>query len=172
MAVTLFMMLYLGLMGSFVVRIRCVSPGADGAWLLLIFVLTVKSGDIGAFFAGKLAGKHKLIPWLSPQKTIEGAIGALILASVVAVLAMRAWAGFEADGSAPLSTAQALVFGAVMAVMGHVGDLVASLIKRDVGSKDSGAVVPAFGGFLDIFDSPLLSAPIAWVLLTSWASMR
>ena len=170
-AVTLFIMLYLGLMGSFVVRIRCIWPGADGAWLMLIFVLTVKSGDIGAFFTGKLLGKHKLIPWLSPGKTVEGAVGAVVLASVVAVAAMRLWAAFDANGSAPLSTAQAIVFGLVMAVFGHVGDLVASLIKRDVGSKDSGAVLPAFGGFLDIFDSPLLAAPIAWVLLTSWARM-
>jgi len=171
MAVTFFIMLYLGLMGSYIVRIRCIWPSADGAWLMLVFVLTVKSGDIGAFFTGRLLGKHKLIPWLSPGKTIEGAVGAIVLACVVAVVAMKVWAGFDANGWAPLNMAQAIVFGGVMAVMGHLGDLVASLIKRDVGSKDSGAVVPAFGGFLDIFDSPVLAAPIAWFLLTSWTPM-
>jgi CDP-diglyceride synthetase len=170
-ATTLFIILYLGVLGSFIVRIRCLWPSADGAWLLLVFVLTVKSGDIGAFFTGKLCGRHKLISWLSPGKTIEGAVGALVFSAVVAVAAMQIWAAVEGHGWAPLSITQAIIFGVFMAVFGHIGDLLASLIKRDVGSKDSGAVLPAFGGFLDIFDSPLLAAPVAWVLLTTWAPM-
>ncbi len=73
--------------------------------------------------------------------------------------------------SPPLSIAQALVFGAVMAIVGQLGDLVESAIKRDVGAKDSGRVVPSFGGLLDLLDSPLLAAPVAWGLLTFWARM-
>jgi phosphatidate cytidylyltransferase len=170
-ASTLFIILYLGLLGSFVVRIRCIWPSAAGAWLLLFFVLTVKLGDIGAFFTGKLFGKKKLVPWLSPGKTVEGFVGAIVVSAAAAVVGMKVWGALEGHAWVPLNTVQALIFGVVMAIFGHAGDLLASLIKRDVGSKDSGSVVPAFGGFLDIFDSPLLAAPIGWVLLTSWAPM-
>jgi len=164
---TLLIVLYLGLLGSFVVRIRCLGVGPSGSALVAFFILTVKSGDIGAFFAGKLLGKHKLVPWLSPGKTIEGVVGAAVLASLVAVGGMALWDLLgRVLGPPPLSFAQAIVFGLLMAVAGHLGDLLESAIKRDAGIKDSGRIVPAFGGFLDVVDSPLPAAPIAWWLLT------
>jgi phosphatidate cytidylyltransferase len=64
--------------------------------------------------------------------------------------------------------AQAAIFGLLMAIFGHLGDLVESAIKRDIGQKDSARVVPAFGGLLDIIDSPLFTAPVAWWVLTNW----
>ncbi|NLE60968.1 MAG: phosphatidate cytidylyltransferase [Planctomycetes bacterium] len=168
LAVTCLMMLYLGLLGSFAIRIRCLDPGPGGAALVIFFILTVKAGDIGAYFTGKACGRHKLALWVSPGKTIEGAVGALVLAAAVACAGIWLWEHKLANslGPPPLSLAQAVVFGLLMAVCGHLGDLVESLMKRDLGSKDSGQVVPAFGGLLDILDSPVFTAPIAWWLLT------
>lgn len=172
MALTCFLILYLGLLGSFVVRIRLMELGAGGAALVVYYILTVKSSDIGAFFTGRTFGRHKLIPWLSPGKTIEGAFGAVLFSAGVAILGIVLWKQLPALGPAPLSLMQALFFGVVMAVGGHLGDLTESAFKRDVGTKDSGQVVPAFGGLLDILDSPLFTAPIAWWLLNIWAPAR
>ena len=162
MALTMFLILYLGLLGSFAVRIRCLLPGAAGAGLVVYFILTVKSSDIGAYFTGLAFGRHKLIPWLSPGKTIEGAVGAVVLSALVAAGGVYLWERLPILGPAPLKIPQALAFGAVMAIAGHLGDLTESAFKRDMGVKDSGQVVPAFGGLLDILDSPLFTAPIAW----------
>jgi phosphatidate cytidylyltransferase len=172
MAVTMFLILYLGLLGSFAVRIRCMDRGPGGAALIVYFILTVKSSDIGAYFTGMAFGKHKLIPWLSPGKTVEGAVGAVAFAAVIGAAGMLLWRAFPALGPAPFSLPQALVFGAVMAITGHMGDLTESAFKRDGGAKDSGQVIPAFGGLLDLLDSPLFTAPIAWALLTIWSLIR
>ncbi len=170
LALTLFAMLYLGLLASFVVRIRCLWPGSGGSALVVYYLLTVKAGDIGAYFTGMAIGRHKLVPWLSPGKTIEGAVGALVFASAAAAGGMAAWPHLGvASSTPPLDLGQTLVFGVAMAVFGHIGDLIASAIKRDVGTKDSGRVVPAFGGLLDLFDSPVFAAPAGWFLLTLWA---
>jgi len=168
MAITLFILLYLGLLGSFVVRIRCDWPGAGGAMLVAYCVLTVKFGDIGAYFVGMSFGKHKLAPWLSPGKTIEGLFGAFLFSIAISLGMMALW-GVLAPGGEPLLTrSQSIVFAVVMTIVGHLGDLAESAIKRDVGIKDSGRILPAFGGILDILDSALFAAPIAWWLLTCW----
>lgn len=168
LAVTCLMMLYLGLLGSFAIRIRCLDPGPAGAALFIFFTLTVKAADIGAYFTGITFGKHRLAPWVSPGKTIEGSAGALVLAAGTACATIWLWEYWldSTLGPPPFSFAQAVIFGLVMAVCGHLGDLVESLMKRALGSKDSGQVVPAFGGLLDILDSPVFTAPIAWWLLT------
>lgn len=162
-AVTLLVLLYVGLLGSFLVRIRCLDPGPGGAFWVIYVVLTIKAGDIGAYFTGLLLGRHKLAPWLSPGKTVEGAIGAVVVAVGVAVGGVIIW---PSHFSAPFTAAQAAVFGILMAVAGHLGDLVESAFKRDMKLKDSGQVVPAFGGLLDLMDSPFFAAPIAWLALT------
>jgi phosphatidate cytidylyltransferase len=172
MALTVFIILYLGLLGSFAVRIRCLYMGPAGAALVVYFILTVKSSDIGAFFTGRAFGRHKLIPWLSPGKTIEGAVGAVLFSALVGAGGMLLWQRFPALGVPPLGLTQALLFGAVMAVAGHLGDLVESAFKRDMGVKDSGQLVPAFGGLLDILDSPLFTAPIAWFWFTTAGAIR
>ena len=184
MAMTVFMFLYLGLLASFWVRIRCLSPGPIGALLLVYVIMTIKASDIGAFFTGRAIGRHKLAPWLSPGKTIEGAFGAIAGSVLVAVVGMAVWpklvgimtamvgpSGLLGAGqlSAPFTLTQAAVFGALMAIAGHLGDLVESAFKRDMHIKDSGRLVPAFGGILDLIDSPLFAAPIAWLLLTLWS---
>jgi phosphatidate cytidylyltransferase len=167
-AVTLLVLLYLGLLGSFLVRIRCLSSGPAGALLVIYVVLTIKAGDIGAYFTGILVGKHKLAPWLSPGKTVEGAVGAIVAGMVVGVGGVLAW---PAHFSPPFTPAQAAVFGIFMAISGHLGDLVESAFKRDMKLKDSGRLVPAFGGLLDLMDSPLFAAPIAWLALTLWSGI-
>jgi phosphatidate cytidylyltransferase len=170
MGTTVLLIVYLGLLGSFVVRLRCLWPGPAGAAAVVYFILTVKSGDIGAYFVGKLLGRHKLAPWVSPGKTIEGFVGAMGAALAVAWGLLALWARLgDVLGPQPVTAPQAIVFAVVMAVCGHLGDLVESLVKRDVGAKDSGHLVPSFGGFLDIVDSPLFAAPVAWWMLTFWS---
>lgn len=164
-ATTLLLIAYLGLLGSYVVRIRCLRPGPEGAALAVYFVMTVKCSDIGAYFTGLLMGRHKLAPWVSPAKTIEGAIGGVAIAAAFSVGAMAIWPHLGL-GDAPLQLLVAAGFGLIMSVAGQLGDLVESAFKRDVHIKDSGHLVPSFGGILDLIDSLLFTAPIAWCVLT------
>jgi phosphatidate cytidylyltransferase len=167
MGVTLFIICYLGILGFCAIGIRFLWAGPAGAAAIVYFVLTVKFGDIGAFFVGSALGRHKLVPWLSPGKTWEGAGGAILGSILMAELGLLLWRQLgHWLGPLPLTAAQALSFGVLMAVFGHAGDLVESAVKRDVGAKDSAHVVPAFGGLLDILDSPLFAAPVAWCFLT------
>ena len=163
LATTLLLMLYLGLLGSIITRLRCEWPGVAGSALVVYFLLTVKASDIGAYLTGMAVGRHKLIPWLSPGKTIEGAIGAIVFSALVSLGLMTLWGQWQNLGTPPFSGIQALVFGFVMAVAGHLGDLVESLMKRDAAMKDSGAIIPAFGGLLDLMDSPLVAGVFAYV---------
>ncbi|HSW45493.1 MAG TPA: phosphatidate cytidylyltransferase [Phycisphaerae bacterium] len=173
-ATTFLIISYVGLLGSFLIRIRCLAPGPAGAILILYAVLCIKSCDIGAYLLGRIFGRTPLAPWLSPKKTVEGFVAGLIMSCLMATGGMAAWGawGSATLGQSPLGLLQALVFGIVMAVMGHLGDLTESAFKRDVGVKDSGAVVASFGGFLDILDSPWFAAPAAWWLLTFLGAMR
>lgn len=167
---TMFTILYLGLLSAFLVQIRLVG----GIGYLVAFLLTVKMGDTGAFTVGRLLGRHKLAPGLSPGKTIEGAIGALlfsclgswimfahVLPAVSRTYGTHGVSGIES--SAPLAW---LTFGLVIGLVGMIGDLAESMLKRDAQQKDSSLWMPGFGGFLDILDSILLAAPAAYGL---WA---
>jgi phosphatidate cytidylyltransferase len=167
MAVTLFIVLYLGLLPQHLIHLRLESPTRT-AWLLLYFVATVKISDIGAYFTGYFFGKHKMIPWLSPKKTFEGLAGGIAASIAMAILfPMIAGGGdLQAGLGLGLNWPKAAIFGLFMAVLGQAGDLLESLIKRDAQAKDSASAVPAFGGVLDIIDSLLLTAPLAcWMLL-------
>jgi phosphatidate cytidylyltransferase len=160
LAVTVFTLLYVGLMMSFVVQLRLVW----GIGALASLLLPVKMGDIGAYTVGRLIGRHKLAPHLSPGKTIEGALGALVFGCV------GSWICFTwlvpstvTEAVKPGPAYGWLVYGLLMAVAGMVGDLAESLLKRDVGVKDSSSWLPGFGGVLDMVDSVLLAAPLAWL---------
>ena len=149
---------YMGIMLGFLLLIR----REHSIWLLVWVLAIVKSCDIGAFFTGTAIGKHKLIPWLSPGKTWEGLIGGMVTSGLIATLG--SWLLVRNGVSAP-----GLVYSAVMGVfmggLGQAGDLAASLLKRDAGVKDSGTSLPGFGGVMDLIDSPVLVAPLAyWVL--------
>jgi len=152
--VSCFALLYLGLLGAFILAIR-----VDGGPLaFLTFVFVIKSSDIGAYTFGKLFGRHKLAPRVSPGKTWEGLGGAMVFAAVVS-LAFAMISGIMGGWIAP-------VFGVVMAVVGQLSDLSESMLKRDAQQKDSSNRVPGFGGILDVIDSPLFAAPCAYLFLT------
>ena len=150
---------YLGLLFGFLLAIR----REHTAWLTLGVLLLTKSCDIGAFFTGTLLGRHKLIVWLSPGKTWEGLAGGLALATLVGVLG--AWLTQRSPSEAPLALWQGAVLGVTLGIAGQLGDLAASLFKRDAGLKDSAKTLPGFGGLLDVIDSPLLAAPVAYWML-------
>lgn len=167
--VTLLTILYLGLLGSYIARLRMWGP-PGAAWLVLYYVVIVKLCDIGAYFTGLAVGRTKLIPWLSPNKTIEGLLGGLLLSvggAIGIAMLVRRWVPPESHTRDLFpDAAWAAAAGLILALAGQAGDLVESLFKRAAGSKDSADVVPAFGGVLDLIDSPLLAAPIAyWLLL-------
>lgn len=173
LAATTWLIMYLGFFGCFVARIRMDLAGPLGAWAVLYHIAVVKFADIGAYFAGISLGRHKIVPKISPNKTLEGYLGGMA-ASVVIAVTLSHLLGiimpmYEMISPGPLLTSgRAVVFGLLMGLIGQVGDLIESLIKRDAAIKDSGALVPTFGGVLDIIDSPLLTAPLAWWLLTGW----
>jgi len=147
----LFALIYLGLLATFAVAVRV----DFGVWALLMCVWVVKAADIGAFTVGSLIGRHKLAPTISPGKTWEGLAGAVAMAMVVAVLFGRL--------CDIMSVPLALAFGILFAVVGQLGDLAESVIKRDAQVKDASDRVPGFGGLLDVLDSPLGAAPLAYL---------
>jgi CDP-diglyceride synthetase len=167
---TLLAIVYLGVLPGFYLPI-CMT---HSAWMVFAVVAIVKCADIGAFATGKLVGKHKLIPWLSPGKTVEGFLGGLLLAGVIGALFGYIMKTFppvnplDAERWAHIPLQFAILGGGLSGILlgavGQLGDLLESLLKRDAGVKDSGAV-PGFGGVLDILDSPLLAAPVAYWLL-------
>jgi phosphatidate cytidylyltransferase len=157
---------YVGLLVSMIVQLRLLAGGELGVVAVAALVWTVKMADIGAYAVGRLWGRHKLAPRLSPGKTVEGFVGGLA-GGCVGAWAVFAWVR-PALVSSP-SSAPAwgwLVFGLVVSVAGVLGDLAESLIKRDMGRKDSSTWMPGFGGVLDLLDSALLAAPVAYLL---WA---
>ncbi len=145
-----FSIIYLGFLCLFILGIRI----WWGPWVLLLFIFTVKCSDIGAYTLGRLFGKHKMCPTISPGKTWEGLAGAALFGALVSV-------GFS-HFSGIMTPLWAIGFGAVFGVLGQLGDLVESMIKRDAASKDSSASIPGFGGILDVIDSPLATAPAAF----------
>lgn len=126
------------------------------AYMLLIFICAW-STDTFAYFSGKFLGKHKLIPHVSPNKTVEGSIGGVIGTMVLAVIYLFALnKAFSLDINWLIS---GLAVGFVGGVFSQVGDLTASAIKRDTGIKDFGWIFPGHGGFMDRFDSVMFIAP-------------
>jgi len=142
---------YLGGLGAFVLAVRV----EFGLWAVLMLMFVVKSSDIGAYTFGKLFGKHKFSPRVSPGKTWEGLAGAMGVALGVSF----AFAGLFDT----MSWWQAAIFGPAFAVIGQMGDLAESMMKRDAGQKDSSNRVPGFGGILDVIDSPLVAAPFGYL---------
>jgi len=164
--------IYLGLFMSFAVRLRASLPDASGAWLALLWAAVVKFTDVGAFFTGLAIGRTPLIPAISPKKTVEGFVGGLLGGVLVGLLI---W--FALPSVQPVFASTVLppiiyliVFAIVMSFLGQIGDLVESLLKRSTAAKDSGSLIPAFGGILDVVDSLLLTAPVAWLMLSRWSA--
>jgi len=162
LALLVWMTAYLGLLPSFLMQLRWLDAAAaprDARAALALAIFIPKCCDIGAYFTGRLLGRHPMSPVLSPKKTWEGLIGGLLLSAMAAVAINR-----------PLSVVRggylgAAAFGLVVGGVGALGDLAESLIKRDCRRKDASQVVPGFGGVLDVVDAILFAAPVAYCWL-------
>ena len=160
---TLLGVIYVAFLGSHLVMLRelPLSLGLDygmgAAFVFLTFIITW-AGDAGAFFVGTFLGRHPLMPKISGKKTVEGSLGGLAFSVAAAAAAQMTFVAF-------LSLSQALVLGLAAGIIGQVGDLFESLIKRDAEIKDSSATIPGHGGVLDRFDSLLFTAPLIYYFM-------
>ncbi len=154
-AASVFVLVYLGLFASFA-TLLVVPP--DGAYRILTFLIVVVCSDVGGYAAGVLFGKHPMAPRISPKKSWEGFAGSALTAAVGGALSV--W--LMLDGA----WWQGAIVGVVMAVVATGGDLAESLIKRDLGVKDMGTLLPGHGGIMDRMDSLLPSAVVSWAALT------
>lgn len=166
-ATTIFGAVYTGGMLSFAYGLRYhnYAVGASAGLALVLYPLLLTwTSDTAAYFVGRALGRRKLIPSVSPGKTIAGAVGALVASVVVSWL----YARYVLPPFAKLSvlTWPAIWFGAVMSIAVQIGDLAESLIKRDGGVKDSSHIIPGHGGMLDRLDSLLFAIPVAYLIFT------
>jgi phosphatidate cytidylyltransferase len=169
LATTIFIIFYAGGLAGYMTKLRMEIGGWHGMIVVVFSMFLVKMTDVGAYFVGRLTGRHKLIEWLSPRKTWEGVIGGYVvaLACALAVGTPLYACDMFALGNRWLAYPWGLVVLALtMATAGIAGDLFASLLKRDAAMKDSGSSLPGMGGVLDVLDSVLLAAPAAWFFWT------
>lgn len=153
-----------GLLMSFLVALRLQHGHRWGMAALLSLIVVVKFSDCGAYAIGRTMGRHKLAPVLSPGKTVEGAVGGVLVGCLVSLFYFRflvPWLVGEKVASA--SWIGSITFGLIVGVAGIVGDLSESLIKRDVARKDSSVWLPGLGGVLDTVDSVLMAAVPAYL---------
>ncbi len=163
---TILVVAYIGLLGTFLLQMRWLEGPYHGLVPLIMLVATAKGADTGAYTVGRLAGKHKLWPSISPNKTIEGAFGGMAFA-VLAALFVTVTARDLLHQPA-LTDAEAVGFGLLVGAAAQLGDLMESMIKRDCERKDASSVLPGFGGVLDVLDSLLFAGPVGfayWVAI-------
>ncbi|MGH2784379.1 MAG: phosphatidate cytidylyltransferase [Actinomycetota bacterium] len=149
-ASTVFVVVYVGVMGSYMLAMR---GGPDGFRIVLVFGLMVVLNDAGSWAVGRSLGRRALAPQISPSKTWEGALGGALFTLVVGLLA-----GLGLDP--PFTLGRGLVLAGLVVFAAPLGDLFESMLKRDFGVKDAGAVIPQHGGALDRLDSLLFVAPL------------
>jgi phosphatidate cytidylyltransferase len=158
---SLLALLYVGYLAGFC-GLMLAAP--DGDRRVTCFVATVVASDVGGYTAGVLFGKHPLAPRISPKKTIEGLTGSVLLCIAVGVvltmtlMSVQWWQG--------------VLFGLAVAATATIGDLWESMVKRDLGIKDMGTLLPGHGGLLDRLDSLLPTAPVAWALLAAYVPVH
>lgn len=157
-----FGLLYIAWTGAHIVLLHGLEVRGPALVTLLVCVIAVS--DSGAYFTGKSIGRHKLAPVLSPGKTWEGAIGAVIAATLAGGIfyLLRSWTPLASLPN--YSLVWYLAIGAVLSVVGQLGDLAESILKRAAGEKDSGSVLPGHGGVLDRCDGFLFGAPILYYI--------
>ena len=164
-ATTVFGVLYIALPMAFLVRTRFLDEGWD---LIVLVICVTKASDVGAYFGGTLFGRHKLAPHVSPNKTVEGAIGGILASALVSLIMAYSMTIHTLIDRGLVAT---LSFGVVVAIASLAGDLTESVIKRSTGTKDSGNLLPSFGGVLDLIDSFLVAAPVAYFVLSICAKV-
>ncbi|HEX3823264.1 MAG TPA: phosphatidate cytidylyltransferase [Mycobacteriales bacterium] len=161
LSASLLALLYLGFLAGFCALMLAAH---DGDRRVTCFVATVVASDVGGYATGVLFGKHLLAPKISPKKSIEGLIGSMIMCASVGVILCTSL----------LHTAwwQGAVYGLAVAASAVLGDLGMSMVKRDLGVKDMGTLLPGHGGVLDRLDSLLPTAPVAWALLAAFVALH
>lgn len=152
---TILGVLYVAFLGSHLVSLRIGFPQVTSAHLLSFFFMVLMGGDAGAYYTGRAFGKHKLAPKISPGKTWEGVFGGIVVALAMATVA-HFWFFTE------LSLKWALPLAFVMTIVGILGDLTESALKRGAGAKDAANILPGHGGILDRLDSLLFNAPLIY----------
>ena len=165
-SVTTFGIIYTGgtLAFGYALRYHDYAIGAAAGLVVVLLPLVLTWGtDIAAYFVGRALGKRKLMPSVSPGKTVAGAIGGLVAAVVLAWLWERLV--LRPVAQVGMRAVHVVLFGAIVSVAAQVGDLAESLLKREAGVKDSSHLIPGHGGVLDRFDSLLFVLPVAYLLL-------
>ena len=162
---TILGVLYVVLLGGHLVALRTGFAQKLSAHLLSFFFLVLMGADTGAYYVGRAIGKHKLAPTISPGKTWEGVVGGL-----AAALALATAAHFWFFKELPLKWA--LPLAGVMAILGILGDLTESALKRGAGAKDAAKILPGHGGALDRLDSLLFNAPLVYYFAHFYFSAR
>lgn len=152
-ATTVFGTIYIGwVFGMHLIRLRQLSQGVYWMFFLLAVIWL---GDTGAYTFGKLFGKHKLIPSISPGKTIEGSIGGLLFGMLGGLVVKLLWLDI-------LGWTHFVILTVTLGIVGQIGDLCESLLKRNAGVKDSGNLIPGHGGIFDRCDSLVLATPVLY----------
>ena len=156
---------YFGISFAFILAVRSVGESSWGLYLLVGFILVTKLSDTGAYFAGRALGRTKLCPRVSPNKTVEGFLGGMLLAC------LAAWVYFDVCGRWVFGGDRIIVhwqgvllLGASLTLVGLAGDLLQSVFKREMGFKDSGKLSPGLGGLWDVTDSLLPSAAVGYLI--------
>jgi phosphatidate cytidylyltransferase len=165
-ALAIFTIVYVGVLGGFMTELRLLNnDNAQGMTALASLLLVAKSSDAGAYLIGRVTGRTKMTPRLSPGKTVEGAFGG------IATACATSWAFFQfvapqlmqRSDYTPPGWLNTILYGLVLAIAAIIGDLAESLLKRDMERKDSSTWLPGLGGVLDVIDSLLVAAPAAYL---------
>jgi len=144
----------------------------SGIFLMFFVIAVVVMCDAGAYFAGRAYGRRKLAPRISPGKSVEGALGGIVLGTLTALGVKLTFDFFWPDMSECFPLRATLPFGIVLSCVGITGDLVESLLKRDAKVKDTGALLPGMGGVLDRIDAPLLAIPVMYYMMMAYVFLR
>lgn len=153
-----------GLMQFILMMLFLGRNGEDGRSLLLYGILVIKSTDMGAYFVGSAIGKHKLIPAISPGKTWEGVLGGVLVATLVSILVLNLYGFVVSDFH--FTWIEGVGLGLGLGILGIIGDLVESMLKRSAGIKDSGAWLKGMGGILDVLDSLIFALPLLYIYVS------
>lgn len=166
-AVTFFGIAYLTIPLSFIINIAYFFPveaNQDGRVWLLYLLFVTKLTDVGAYFFGKLFGKNKFVPYISPKKTWEGAAGGLFTAVATSIIFRQIVTDYALFPPMQMTFMQSIFIGTIVSILAQFGDLAESLLKRDAGVKDS-SHLPGLGGMLDVVDSLIFTAPFVYFLM-------
>ncbi len=160
--------LYCGGLTATTALLRWIPNEETGFFALLSLIVCVKAGDTTAYCFGRLWGRRQMAPYLSPGKTWMGLAGAVCGSCAGTVLWFHYATAAFVPTAAPPGILNVIAFGVVLGLTGLLGDLCESLLKRDCGKKDTAALMPGFGGLLDLVDSPIFTGPVAllwWLVI-------